>query len=72
MGSGKTNEARSNFTLIIVTGIIIGLTITIIGLLFINEIIRGLGASEILFPYCKEDLTVKLIFAVGNIMQVLY
>ncbi len=72
MGNGKTNEARSNFTLIIVTGIITGLTITIIGLLFLDEIIRGLGASEILFPYCKEYLTVQLIFAVGNIMQVLY
>lgn len=72
MGNGKTNEARSNFTLIIVTGIIIGLTITIIGLLFLDKIIRGLGASEILFPYCKEYLTIQLIFAVGNIMQVLY
>lgn len=72
MGNGKTNEARSNFTLIIVTGIIIGLTITIIGLLFLDEIIRGLGASQILFPYCREYLTIQLIFAVGNIMQVLY
>lgn len=72
MGNGKTNEARSNFTLIIVTGIITGLIITIIGLLFLDEIIRGLGASEILFPYCKEYLTIQLIFAVGNIMQVLY
>jgi len=51
---------------------LIGLIITIIGLLFLNEIIRGLGASEILFPYCKEYLTIQLIFAVGNIMQVYY
>ncbi len=72
MGSGRTEEARSNFTLIIITGIIIGLVITVIGLLFLDEIIRGLGASEILFPYCREYLTVQLIFAVGNIMQVLY
>lgn len=72
MGNGKINEARSNFTLIIVTGVMIGLTITAIGLLFLDEIIRGLGASEILFPYCKEYLTVQLIFAGGNIMQVLY
>ncbi len=50
MGSGKTEEARSNFTLIIIAGILTGLAVTIIGLLFLDDIIRGLGASEILFP----------------------
>ncbi len=72
MGSGKTEEARSNFTLIIVAGILTGLAVTIIGLLFLDEIIRGLGASGILFPFCKDYLTIQLIFAIGNIMQVLY
>lgn len=49
-----------------------GLVITLIGLLFLDEIIRGLGASEILFPCCRDYLTIQLVFAVGNIMQVLY
>ncbi len=72
MGSGKADEARSNFTLIVITGIITGLVITVIGLLFLDEIVWGLGASEILFPYCKDYLTIQLIFVVGNIIQVLY
>lgn len=72
MGEGNVDEARSNFTLIIITGVIIGLVITGIGILLIDEIVWGLGASELLFPYCKDYLTVQLIFAVGNIMQVLY
>lgn len=72
MGNGKADEARSDFTLIIITGVIIGLIITIAGLFFSDEIIRGLGASEILFPYCKDYLTMQLIFAIGNIIQVLY
>lgn len=72
MGSGKTDEARSNFTLIIVTGVITGLVITVIGIIFFDEIIWGLGASEILFPYCKDYLMIQLIFAAPNIMQVLY
>lgn len=72
MGSRKMDEARSNFTLIIITGIITGLIITVIGFLFLDEIIYGLGASEILFPYCKDYLMVQLVFVVGNIMQVLY
>lgn len=48
------------------------MVITVIGLLFLEEIIWGLGASEILFPYCKDYLAIQLIFVVGNIMQVLY
>ena len=72
MGNGKTEEARSNFTLIIITGIIIGLVITVMGLLFLDEIVWGLGASEILFLYCKDYLKIQLIFVMGNIMQVLY
>ena len=72
MGSGNMDEARSNFTLIIITGIVTGLVITVIGLLFIDKIIWGLGASKILFPYCKDYLEIQLIFTVLDIMQVLY
>lgn len=72
MGEGKANEARSDFTLIIITGLIIGLIITGIGFLLIDNIVWWLDASELLFPYCKDYLTVQLVFAIGNIMQVLY
>ena len=72
MGNGNTEEARSNFTLIVVAGAVIGLLITAAGLLFLDEIIWGLGASEILFPYCRDYLMIQLIFAAFNMMQVLY
>lgn len=72
MGSKKVREARSDFTLLILTGAAIGLCITITGLIFLDEIIRGLGASEILLPYCRDYLTWQLLFAVFNILQVLY
>lgn len=72
MGNGNTEEARSNFTLIVVAGAVIGLLITAAGLFFLDEIIWGLGASEVLFPYCKDYLTIQLMFVVGNMTQVLY
>ena len=53
-------------------GLLTGLAITALGLLFLEEIVWGLGASERLFPYCRDYLTIQLVFAVGNIMQVLY
>lgn len=65
-------EARQDFTLIILVGLLTGLAITALGLLFLEEIVWGLGASERLFPYCRDYLTIQLVFAVGNIMQVLY
>jgi len=72
MGSQKPEEARSNFTLIIITGVVSGLAITLTGLLFLDKIILGLGASEVLFSYCNDYLKIQLIFVVGNILQVLY
>lgn len=72
MGCGQMEEARSNFTLIIVAGGFLGLTVTFGGLLFQEEILRSLGASEVLFPYCRDYLTIQLLFTVGNMMQVLY
>ena len=47
IGSQKIMEARSNFTLLIISGVIIGLFITLIGFLFMEQIIWGLGASSI-------------------------
>ncbi|MCI8859883.1 MAG: MATE family efflux transporter [Lachnospiraceae bacterium] len=72
IGSQKIMEARSNFTLLIISGVIIGLFITLIGFLFMEQIIWGLGASSILFPYCKDYLTIQLVFVVANMLQILY
>lgn len=72
MGNGKMNEARRHFTLIIITGVVISCMITLIGFLFLDKLIWRLGASELLYPYCKDYLTIQLIFVIGNIMQVLY
>ena len=72
MGNGDEKEARSNFTLIVAAGAVMGLLITAAGLLFLDEIIRGLGASEVLFPYCRDYLAIQLYFAAFNMMQVLY
>ncbi len=71
MGSRKEEKARSDFTLIVVTGSLLGLAATAAGLFFLDEIIWGLGASAVLFPYCRDYLRTLLLFSAGNIMQVL-
>lgn len=71
MGSGKTKEARKNLSLIYLSGFIVSITIAIIGITFINKLIRLLGASDILFDYAKDYLTILLIFAPFLVIQML-
>lgn len=72
MGNGKAREAKEDFTLIILTGAVLGVVIAGSGLLFVEQIIRALGASDLLLPYAKDYLTILLIFAPANILQVIF
>jgi putative MATE family efflux protein len=72
MGEGEEKRAKQDFTLIILAGAGIGICITILGITFLDEIIWGLGASEILYPYCREYLLVLLLFTPACMIQVLF
>ena len=49
-----------------------GVIITVLGIALIDNMIRGLGASGILFPYCKEYLSILLLFTPASMLQVLF
>lgn len=72
MGEGKSVRASQDFTLIIGAGALIGVVITVFGIVFIDSIIWSLGASRILFPYCREYLFFLLLFTPASVMQVLF
>lgn len=72
MGEGNAKRASQDFTLIVLAGAILGAIVAIVGSLFIDNIIWGLGASELLFPYCKQYLLVLLLFTPASMMQVLF
>jgi putative MATE family efflux protein len=72
MGTGEVRKSKENFTLIFITGAVLGILISGIGLVWIDEIIRALGASDLLFRYCKDYLTVLFLFFPANIMQTLF
>ena len=56
LGEGKTLEAKQNFTLIVICSTIIGIVLMLIELIFLDPIIKSLGATDTLFSYCKEYL----------------
>ncbi len=72
LGDGGDVEARQDLTLIVLVGVAIGLVIAAIGLLFLEPIIYGLGASELLFPYARDYLSTLFVFAPANILQVIF
>lgn len=72
MGEGNTKRASQDFTLIVIAGVVLGAFVTILGSLLIDKIIWGLGASELLFPYCKQYLLILLLFTPASMMQVLF
>ena len=72
MGSGNEKEACRNLTLLILTGIFLGILIAAVGIFFLDDIILGLGASPVLYPYCKDYLFLLLIFTPASMLQVLF
>ena len=72
MGEKKLKDASQDFTLIVFCGAILGILIAITGNLFLDDIIYFLGASEILFSYCKDYLFVLLLFTPASMLQVLF
>lgn len=72
MGAGEEERASRDFTLILLTGTGIGIVIAVLGLIWIDDLIWVLGASKILFPYCKAYLSVLLLFTPVSILQVLF
>ncbi len=72
MGAGNKKKACRDFTLIVAAGVLLGIVIALLGLVFLDELILGLGASRILFPSCREYLFLLLLFTPASILQVLF
>ena len=72
MGAGKPTRAAQDFTLIIAAGVLAGVVLAVLGMVFIDRIVWGLGAGSILFPYCKDYLFILLFFTPASILQVLF
>ncbi|CEI72294.1 MATE family efflux transporter [Romboutsia hominis] len=72
IGEGKTEEAKKNFTLIILLGATLGILISFIGYTFLEKIIYTLGGNNRLYGYCRDYLTATLIFVPAFIINLLF
>lgn len=72
LGEHKQKEANEDFSCIIASAVIIGFIILLAGQLFIEPIVRGLGATDILLSDSKTYLGILLYFAPVCILQLLF
>ena len=72
LGAEEPERARKDFTLLFLTAAAAGLLIAAAGHLMIDPLIRRLGASKNLFPYCKAYLSTLLFFIPASMLQILF
>lgn len=72
MGEDRLSEARSDLSLFVFVGGMIGIVLSGIILLFQTPIIRLLGANDVLVPYCSSYLRILMYFAPVSILQLLF
>lgn len=72
LGAKKEKEARQDFSLLIIVGMIAGFVLMVLGNLFIEPIVRTLGATDLLAADATRYLSVSLYLAPACILQLLF
>lgn len=72
MGEGKNQEPKETFTLITLSALAVGLIVSVLSIIFIKDIIYGLGVTESLYKNSYDYLIVFLIFAPVIILKLFF
>lgn len=72
MGAGEAASAREDLTLLTLAGAGLGLLIALGGRLALAPLVRALGATSRLLPYCVDYLGVLLLFAPAYLLQTMF
>ncbi|MCI8331512.1 MAG: MATE family efflux transporter [Clostridiales bacterium] len=72
MGEGRPGEARQDFTLLVIIGVLLGGVLTITGLVFLDPLLHFLGTNEATYDFGRQYAGLMLLFAVPSILQMLF
>lgn len=72
IGENKKQQARENFTFVLICAIIFGYILSFICQIFIKDIVSILGANEKIYPYAYDYLSTLLWFSPISILQLAY
>ncbi len=69
MGEGKTEEARQDFTFLILVNVAVGLIMCVLGYALMEKLFEGMGLSEGVAAYCTEYLSHYLLFTIPILLM---
>lgn len=72
LGEGKTKEARSNLTTIVAFAVIFGAVYMAVVVLLKEPILKMLGATDVLMPYCDIYVNVHVFFGIFYLLQCMF
>lgn len=72
LGEGRHTLAKQRFTFIIITGAVIGVVSALLGFIFAGPLSTALGATEVLYEYCKDYISILSLSAPFAVMQMLF
>lgn len=72
MGSGHGDEGKQDFTFFAIFGFICGVVFSVLGIIFIDPIIRFLGATDKLYKLCYDYAIILFCLAPLTILQMLF
>lgn len=72
MGEKKNEEAKSDFTTMVLVAFILGIIMTLILALFLNPILLFLGETELLMPYAKNFFRVSKFYIPLMLMNYIF
>lgn len=72
LGEGKEREAREDFSFLIFISFLFSIVILLLGNIFIHPIVRALGSTDVLLPYCVDYLSISLFLAPAAMLQIMF
>ncbi len=72
LGEGKAQSAKEKLTLFFMTGLVLGVVLTILTQIFLVDILYLLGANEQTYQYCYDYFIVLSFFGSFAILQTIF
>ncbi len=69
MGEGREQEARQDFTLLILTNAVVGGLMMLLGYTLMDTLLRAMGLSPAVFGYCNTYLSNYLLFTIPILLM---
>ena len=69
MGAHQEQEAREDFTLLILTNAAVGAVMMLLGSIFMDPLLRSMGLSDTVFQYCHTYLSNYLMFTIPILLM---